>query len=75
MGKTTTTRYDIAEHLRTPEDMAKLLLGGPCQFPQAAVGAAHGIGSAQRASFMRPAGSAIQAVAFACCPVMSISTP
>ena len=25
MGKTTTTRYDVAEHLRTPEEMAAYL--------------------------------------------------
>ena len=25
MGKTTTTRYDVAEHLRTPEDLAAYL--------------------------------------------------
>jgi DNA-binding phage protein len=25
MGKTVTTRYDVAEHLRTPEEMAAYL--------------------------------------------------
>ena len=25
MGKTTTSRYDVAEHLRTPEEMAAYL--------------------------------------------------
>ena len=25
MGKTKTTRYDVAEHLRTPEEMAAYL--------------------------------------------------
>ena len=28
MGKTTTTRYDVAEHLRNPEEMAAYL--GAC---------------------------------------------
>lgn len=50
--KTRTTPYDVAEHLRTPEEMAAYLDAWLEEAPDDAAGIAHAIGNIARAKGM-----------------------
>jgi len=52
MAKTQTTRYDVAEHLRTPEEMAAYLDAWLEEAPEDAAGIARALGDIARAKGM-----------------------
>ena len=52
MARTKTTRYDVAEHLRTPEEMAAYLDAWLAEAPEDAAGIAKALGDIARAKGM-----------------------
>ena len=52
MSRTKTTRYDVAEHLRTPQEMAAYLDAWLVEAPEDAQGIARALGDIARAKGM-----------------------
>ena len=68
MSKTMATRYDVAEHLRTPEEMAAFLEACLEEAEGDAVFIAKALGDIRRhGKAVRSAANAIGAKIFACC--------
>lgn len=72
--KTRTTAYDVAEHLRTPEEMAAYLDAWLDEAPDDAAGIAKALGDTARAKGMRPAAVARWNCARLAAPAFPCST-